>query len=146
MKNRISLFIVSAIAVVVIASCSKGITTDDDGGGGVHNPQPSDTTAPVINISSPTAAQVYMNGNTINVSGTVSDDYGLYRGSIKITNDANGFSVKEQLYEIHGIVSYNFNINHAATVTTAADYTVTVSFEDHGYNVITKSVKIKVNP
>ena len=33
----------------------------------------------------------------------------LYQGSIRITNDANGELLKQQLYEIHGVLSYNFN-------------------------------------
>jgi hypothetical protein len=31
-------------------------------------------------------------------------------------------------------------------VSSTSNYTITVSFEDHGYNTVTRSVKIKVNP
>ena len=51
-----------------------------------------------------------------------------------------------QAYEIHGLLLYNFSINHTVSTFAAADYTVTVSFEDHGLNATTKSVKVKVTP
>jgi hypothetical protein len=141
------LFLFSVLFAVLLLSCSKGGTITDDGGGtGVHEPTPSDTTAPVLEIYTPTASQVFANGTTINVTGKITDDYGLYRGSVKIVNDVNNFVMKEQLYEIHGIKSYNFNVTHMTSVAVASDYTVIVSFEDHGTNITTKSVKVKINP
>ena len=71
---------------------------------------------------------------------------GLYRGNIKIVNDANGTVVKDQHYEIHGFLFYDYNLSQVLTVTTATDFTITVSFEDHGLNSTSRSVKIKVNP
>lgn len=144
---RLLVFILFSAATVAVASCSKGGATDDtNNGGGGHINNPTDTTAPVLIINTPAENQVFPNGSVINVSGRITDTEGLYRGSIRITNDANGFLLKEQLYEIHGVPLYNFSINHTASVNTASDYTVTVWFEDHGYNAATKSVKIKVNP
>ena len=71
---------------------------------------------------------------------------GLYCGNIRITNDGSEEVLKEQLYEIHGIKSYDFDIAYTSVVTASSDYTVTVTFEDHGFNSTSKSVKIKVNP
>jgi phosphate-selective porin len=107
---------------------------------------PTDVTAPAIEISAPLTNQVFASGSAINVTGKLTDDYGLYRGSIRITNDATGAVLKEQLYEIHGLLIYNYSISYTPTVSVASDYTITVSFEDHGLNVATKSVKVKVNP
>ena len=76
----------------------------------------------------------------------MSDDYGLYRGTIRIKNDATGVMVLNQPYEIHGLTTYNFNINYNTSVTATTDYTLTVSFEDHGLNASTQSIKVKVNP
>jgi hypothetical protein len=76
----------------------------------------------------------------------VTDDAGLYRGTIRIVNDATGFALVNQPYEIHGLLLYNFNIPHNTSVATSSDYTVTVSFEDHGSNSTSRSVKVKVNP
>jgi hypothetical protein len=129
-----------------ILSCSKGGGSGGNGNGGGHINNPSDTVAPVLTINNPVQDQVFTSGSTINVSGSITDNLGLYRGSVRITNDANGAVLKEQLYEIHGLIIYNFNVSYTAVVTTAADYTVTVWYEDHGYNSATRSVKIKVNP
>lgn len=133
--------------VVLLAACSKGgSSSSDDGGGGTHIPSPNDTTAPLLDIYTPTDSQVFTSGSTITITGRLTDDLGLYRGTIKITNDANGDILKNQAYEIHGLRLYDFSLAYVTSVTTASDYTVTVSFEDHGYNSVTKSVKVKVNP
>jgi phosphate-selective porin len=135
------------LAAAIFCACSKGGTTTDDGGGGIiHGPAPQDTTAPVLSISNPVADQVFASGSSFNITGTITDDYGLYQGYVRITNDATGFEIKKQGYEIHGFTSYNFTVLFTPAVTTASNYTVTVSFEDHGSNSITKTVKIKINP
>jgi hypothetical protein len=146
MKKLLFIGFIVAMITILGTSCSKGGTPTDDGTDIIHNPAPNDTIAPVLDIYTPTAAQVFTNGSVISVTGKITDDLGLYRGTIKIINDANGTILKEQPYEIHGIKTYNFSISHTAGVTIVSDYTVTVSFEDHGYNTVTKSVKVKVNP
>ena len=133
----------------ILLSCGKGgaeINEDGTVNGSPHVTVPNDIVAPVIMINSPAANQVFTTGSVINISGTLTDDYGLYRGIIRITNDANGSSVLSQCYEIHGLLAYTFNLNHTASVSIPTDYTVTVSFEDHGLNSTSKTVKIKVNP
>jgi len=142
---RIHHIILCAVILVAISACSKSGTTADNVGD-PHVDSPNDTIPPQITLFTPTNNQVFSTGNVINISGKVTDDYGLYRGTIRIVNDANGVALLNQPYEIHGILLYNFNINQTASVGVATDYTVTVSFEDHGYNVATKSVMIKVNP
>ncbi len=135
-----------AVTMIVIAACSKGGDETDDTGGGPHIVTPNDVTAPEISIFTPTINQVFSNGSVINITGRITDDFGLYRGTIRVVNDANGVVLVNQPYEIHGLLLYNFNINHTASVTAVSDYTVTVTFEDHGSNSATKSVKVKVNP
>lgn len=146
MKKNNYIFFIYVILILFSASCSKGGGAADDhnNGGGGGNPSPNDVTAPVLEIFTPTANQAFTSGNSINITGRITDDLGLYRGSIRITNDANGSLWREQLYDIHYVLLYNYNISEAITVP--GDYTITVRFEDHGYNSATKSVKIKVNP
>ena len=131
--------------MLVIAACSKGGNETEDSGG-IHVVTPNDVTAPDITIFTPVVNQVFANGGIINITGKITDDYGLYRGTIRVVNNANGVVLVNQPYEIHGLLLYNFSINHTASVTAASDYTVTVSFEDHGSNSATKSIKVKVNP
>lgn len=148
MKMRFQHIFYSTVLIVVFTACSKGGTTtdNDDGSGGPHVVTPSDVTAPLITIITPSIDQVFTSGSVINITGRLTDDYGLYRGTIKITNDATAAVVKEQAYEIHGLKLYDFSLTYNTAVTIASDYTVTVAFEDHGLNMTTKSVKVKVNP
>lgn len=137
--------ILSGLAIVFsFVACSKsGSGTDDDSN---HLFSANDKTPPEVLIFTPSAGQVFSNGSTINMSGRITDDLGLYRGTIKIVNEATGNTIMSQSYEIHGLRLYNFNINHAISATALSDYTVTVSFEDHGANTASKSVLVKVNP
>lgn len=135
------LFLLCGAVMLCCLSCGKGGTPSDE----IHVIDASDFTYPVVEINTPTENQVFTSGSTVSVAGKVTDN-SLYRGTISITNDANGLIVKDQYYEIHYIESYNFSISHAITVTTPTDFTVKVSFEDHGPNVTTRTLKIKVNP
>lgn len=141
MKHVVLMLIVG---LSLLASCSRGGSAVDQPGPHIINN--NDSIAPVVEIYTPTSGQVITTGNNINVTGKVTDDGGLYRGTIRITNDANGGIIKEQLYEIHGFQSYNFTLAHPLSVMAAFDYTVTVSFEDHGGHATSKSVKFKVSP
>src|SRR5258705_3116200 len=146
MKTRVHILLFLAAGIMFAVACSKGGSSSDNGGGSHPTPSPVDTIAPVLTINTPTPNQVFTSGNVINISGRITDDLGLYRGSIRITNDANNAILKEQLYEIHYVLGYDFNISYTTNVTVPSDYTVTVFFEDHGYNNASKSVKVKVNP
>jgi hypothetical protein len=128
---------------VTILSCSRsGNPADDDS---PHVVNPNDNIAPVVEIYTPVADQLFPNGNTINITGKITDETALYRGSIRIVNDANGAVLREQAYEIHGLLSYSYNLPYTVTTTTAGEYTISVAFEDHGLNMTSKSVKVKVS-
>ncbi len=146
MQQRISSILIWSLVIFAVQSCSRGGTMLDDGGGGPHVVTPTDTIPPQITITTPTPNQVFSNGSMIDITGKITDDYGLYRGTIRLTNDANGVSLVNQPYEIHGFLSYNFNLTYKLAATIISDYTVTVSFEDHGLNSTTRSVRVKVNP
>ena len=146
MKSRVHILLWLSAGILFAVACSKGGSSSGDGGGSHPTPSPIDTIAPVLTVNTPTANQVFTSGNSINISGRITDDLGLYRGSIRVTNDANGAILKEQLYEIHYVLGYDFNISYTPNVAVPSDYTVTVFFEDHGYNNAAKSVKVKVNP
>lgn len=145
MKRLCYIFFLAAIPLAFL-SCTKGGHPADDGAGGPHVVIPDDVTPPVITITTPTNNEAFSNGSSISITGKLTDDYGLYRGTIRIVNDANGVVMLNQSYEIHGLLVYNFNLTHMASVAGVTDYTITVAFEDHGNNIASKSVKIKVNP
>src|SRR5258705_13486396 len=145
MKTRVHILLFLTAGVLFAVACSKG-GSSDNGGGSHPTPSPVDTIAPVLTINTPTANQVFTSGNVISIAGRITDDLGLYRGSIRIYNDANGALLKEQLYEIHYVLGYDFNIFYTTNVTLPSDYTVIVFFENHGNNNADKSLKMKVNP
>ncbi len=105
----------------------------------------SDSTFPVIEITTPTADQEIQSGTNISITGKITDN-SLYQGNISIKDEATGNKVKEQQYEIHGLSSYNYSLNWSPSVTKITSYIITVAFEDHGFNETAKSVKVKVNP
>jgi hypothetical protein len=147
MNKWLILTCLSAAFMINFTGCSKGSSaSNDNNDNDPHVFNPADTIAPIIEINSPMLNQVFSSGNIINVTGKVTDGDGLYQGSISIVNDANNAVLKEQLYVIHGLLQYDFNISHTASVTTISDYTITIEFEDHGLNKTSNSVKVKVNP
>jgi hypothetical protein len=123
------------------SGCSKGGSAAEE----QHLSDFNDSTTPVVDITAPLDNQVFTSGDIIKVDGKVTDN-SLYRGSVRITDDAGGAIIKEQLYEIHGYQSYNFHVEYTAAVTAVANYTITVQYEDHGLNAGIKTVKVKVNP
>jgi hypothetical protein len=140
--QKIILFLFSVLTGAVL-SCSKG-GTGADKPGGPHVINFKDTVFPTVTIVKPVLNQVFTNGDTIRIEGIVTDT-SIYRGKLKIINDANGAVIKEQEYEIHGLALYNFNLIHKTSVSTASNYTIIAEWEDHGFNVTAKSVKVKVN-
>lgn len=131
-----------AVIIVFVAACSKGDPSEEEP---IHQFLNDDTTYPVIQITTPADNQVFTSVANINVTGKVTDN-SLYQGSIKITNDANNALLKEQLYEIHGLQLYNFNLAYTATVAAQSNYSVIITFDDHGGHTSADTVKIKVNP
>jgi hypothetical protein len=122
-------------------ACGKGGTVKEE----PHVIIDKDDTYPVVEINTPTENAVFISGNTINVTGKVSDN-SLYQGRIVVRKDSDGSVVKEQYYEIHYIPIYNFSMSFSVSVIAATDYTISVKFEDHGHNLTAKTVKIIVNP
>jgi hypothetical protein len=131
------------VLIAAVLSCAKGGTANEKPDG-PHVINFKDTVFPVVTIVKPVLNRVFTTGDTIKIEGTVTDT-SIYRGKLKIVNDANGAVVKEQEYEIHGLPLYNFNLTHKTFVNIASNYTVIAEWEDHGFNITVKSVKVKVN-
>jgi len=128
---------------LLLTYCSKGTgepETDPN-----HVIDFSDTTYPVIEITTPTADQEIKSGTAISITGKITDN-SLYQGSINIKEEVTGITVKDQVYEIHGLSSYNYSLNWTPSVTKVTSYIISVKFEDHGFNESTKSIKVKINP
>jgi hypothetical protein len=142
MKKNIYWSLSWVAIVILFAACTRGGDPVEEP---IHQFLNDDTTDPVIQITTPADNQVFTSGANINVTGKVTDN-SLYQGSIKIINNANNAVLKEQLYEIHGLQLYNFNLAYAATVAAQSNYSVIVTFDDHGGHTSADTVKVKVNP
>jgi hypothetical protein len=142
--KRIGEILWIALMTLLFAACSKGSgsTTEEDTN---HIVDFSDTTYPVIEIITPTAGQEFNSGSAISITGKITDN-SLYQGTINIKEEGTGAILKDQVYEIHGLPSYNYNLSYTPSVTKTTSYIITVAFEDHGLNKSSKSVKVKVNP
>jgi len=105
-----------------------------------------DNVFPVITVSKPGTNQVYISGDSIIVEGKVTDDKKLYKGKVQIKNDADNLVMADSFYETHFLPAMNFRLAYKATVTTPADFSILVEFRDHGDNVSTAMIKVKVNP
>ena len=124
-------------------SCSKA---GGEAGGSLDAVDLNDDIFPVITVSKPAANQEYMSGDSIIVEGKVTDDKKLYKGKVQIKNDADNLVMADSFYETHFLPAIAFRLAYKATVTTPTDFSVLVEFRDHGDNVATATIKVKVNP
>jgi hypothetical protein len=128
------------VMIILAAACTKGVEPPD-----IHAIDYSDSTIPAVVINNPSNNQSFKSGDIIQVSGNVTDN-SLFQGSIRIVDDASGTIVKQQLYDIHGYQEYDFDLQYQATVSVVTNYTITVQYQDHGLNIGSQSVKVKINP
>ena len=99
-----------------------------------------DSTAPVVNISSPAASSSYTVADTIILKGTVAEDTEL--ANILISAD---FGLSENVTTFDSDTSHVLNYNITLDSQTATgDYTLTVTATDEAGNVGTDEVSITV--
>ena len=99
-----------------------------------------DSTAPVVNISSPAASSSYTVADTIILKGTVAEDTEL--ANILISAD---FGLSENVTTFDSDTSHVLNYNITLdSQTTTGDYTLTVTATDEAGNVGTDEVSITV--
>ena len=131
------------LASVIVISCSKA---GSEAEGSPDAIDLDDNIFPVITVSKPTTNQVYISGDSIIVEGKVTDDKKLYRGKVQIKNDISNLVMAETFYETHFLPAINFRLAYKAIVTSSTDFSILVEFRDHGDNVSTTTIKVKVNP
>jgi hypothetical protein len=143
MKRYFYLTGINIAICLIIISCNKvgagpeqSLDTDDK----------SDNAAPVLTVTKPTANQVYASGDSIVVDGKAVDEKVMYKGKVQIKNDATGVVVAESPYETHFLNTLTFHVAYKAIVTAPTDFSAIIEFQDHGYNLVTSTIKVKVNP
>lgn len=99
-----------------------------------------DSTAPVVNISSPADLTAYAVADTLQLTGNVTEDTEL--ASIVLSSD---FGLNENVTTFDSdtahVLNYNITFDPA---TTAGDYTLTVTATDDAGNVGTDAVQITI--
>lgn len=131
-------------SVLILQACSKVGGPPEDPNIHVHDD--NDDVPPIINVIRPSDNQQYQNGDTIFIQGSFTDNKKLYKGYIRITDDANGLVVNEQFIETHVLQAMPFDFYQKTAVTIVSNYTIKILMEDHGANITTNILKVKVNP
>ena len=143
MKKYFYIAAILILTCVIMISCSK---VGSEAEGSLDAIDLDDDVFPVITVSKPTANQVYISGDSIIVEGIVTDDKIVYKGKVQIKNDANNLVMADGFYESHFLKAINYRLAYKAVVAVPTDFSILVEFRDHGDNVCTATIKVKVNP
>jgi hypothetical protein len=119
-----------AIIAAIEPACSK---SHDSG-----NADP----VPVLTLTSPVNNQVYANGDSVKIQGTITDN-SLHSLTLTITNGST--SLYSKTISVHDSTHYVINDGWKSSVTALTDATVSAVVEDHGGHVVTQSVSVKIN-
>ena len=123
------------IAVLFIFSCKKEKVEDQT------PTETADTTIPVITLNSPTASSVYHNGDTLFITGTVTDN-DLHDATLEIKDDTTAQVYFSASPYVHGLNTATINYSWIVNVTHNASATLTVNYSDHAPNVGLKLVNV----
>lgn len=125
-----------ATAGMFLQSCEKHKHDDDE--------DKNDHSIPVLNITSPTAMQMFNNGDTVWIKGTLTDN-SLHECYISIKNDKDSL-LFESSPTVHDLSSYDINTFWKSAVSDHTNAVLKITAEDHNNNVVTDSVKIHIMP
>lgn len=126
------------IGLVMLGACKKEEDDHD------HNTT-GDKDKPVITLISPVNLQMYNNGDTVKIKGTLTDA-SLHELLIKITKDADGSILFQDAPAVHDLTSYTINSAWKSSVTDHTNATLVVLAEDHSSNVASDTVHIHIMP
>lgn len=112
------------LLIAVFATCKKD-----------KQPEPAavpvdDLTTPVITLSSPADSSIYHNGDTIFMSGSVTDN-DLHAGIIEIKDDTTSSVYYSTAPYVHGLHTAVINFYWVVNVSQNSKATLTVSYTDH---------------
>lgn len=124
------IFFISLISIYFI-SCKKENAEEDTHS---HETPTADTTIPVINLNSPIENSIFHNGDTVFISGTVTDNE-MHSGTILLKNDTTSFEYMNQYHNVHGLSSAVINFYYVVSgISQNESVTLTLSYEDHAPN------------
>jgi len=112
----LSIFILTIISISII-SCKK---TDDE--------------KPVITLSTPVSEQDYAIGDTIFISGHVSDNEALHELEIRLTKEETGETPFTFTPTVHDLASYHIDTFYIPSDTVHIHYHLKIEAWDHDNN------------
>jgi len=121
--------LVPLLLVIVLQACSK-------------NEKLKDNELPVVTITSPNNNQVFSAGETVNITGTLSDNQKLTEVHVHISNNSTG----TLLIDIHrnpGAATYS--LNESFQTLAGINYKIQVIARDNSANENRSTVEITSN-
>jgi len=103
-----------------------------------------DSIAPVISMTAPDSGDAFLVGDTVFMTGTITDNLGLMDIDLEIVEDATSIIKYSYSESISGI-SYSLNTKTPTSGWPIGAYTLTVVARDTTYNIAIEKVPITVN-
>ena len=116
--------IIVPLLLASLLSCKKDATTA------------ADNTAPVITITTPASGQVFTAGQTIAITGTITDDNYIAEVHVHVSNLVTGALLMDvHLYPAAASTSFNQSL----TATAGVQYRIQVIAKDKAVNQATET-------
>lgn len=117
------------LIIIALASCKK-----DKG--------MADTQLPVITMTSPTNNQVFSAGQTVNITGSVSDNDKIEELHLEITNTTTGVFLTHEHYAPDAA---SYNLSRTLTTQAATSYKIKIEAHDASDNIAKTEIMISSN-
>jgi hypothetical protein len=122
--------IISILAASIISGCSKNTTAEKD------------TVLPVIILVTPVSGQNFTAGQTIQISGNITDNKYVAEVHIHVTNTNTG----ALLMDVHLYPGSNSTtFNQSITATAGVNYKIQIIAKDRAVNEASVSVDVTCN-
>lgn len=115
--------LLAATALLMLAACEKEPHHHDD----------TDTAAPALSINSPSQMQVFNQGDTLYIKGSLSDA-SLHELSITLRDDKDSSLLFSATPVVHGLSTYTLNSFWVCNVKDHTNATLRLTAHDHSEN------------
>ena len=110
-----------------------------------HKHSDTDTIAPIINITAPTAAASFKSGLEIKITAKATDETAMHEVALIIAQDSDNKELLNKVIDTHNLKTKDIAETWTPTGFTAdTNVTLTMTVIDHGDNKATKTVEFKV--
>ena len=115
--------LLAATALLMLTACEKEPHHHDD----------TDTAAPALNMSSPNQMQVFNQGDTLYIKGSLTDA-SLHELSITLRDDKDSSLLFSATPVVHGLSTYTINSFWVCNVKDHTNATLRITAHDHREN------------